>query len=291
MTRSKSNSGARQPLSQKRPGKTALSAAPPKTAKPAASSVQRATPKSSRTNRTARTVRSSGQKPSQKAPPVSRSPRSLAEKRDVAAAVLERLYEQFPDAHCELDYKNPFELVSATILSAQCTDVRVNAVTPNLFEKYPDPPALAAASLNDIEEIIRSTGFFRAKAKSLLGMAQALVAHHDSQVPANMADLIKLPGVGRKTANVVLGNAFGINEGIVVDTHVQRISRRLGLSREPDPVGIERDLIPLFPQESWTMVSHLMIWHGRRVCFARKPACDDCVLANICASAGMPGMD
>ena len=200
--------------------------------------------------------------------------------------VLERLLAEYPDAHCELDYGNAFELLCATILSAQCTDVRVNMVTPVLFARYRDAQSLSEAKPEDVEEIVRSTGFFRAKAKSLVGMAGALVARHDSEVPRSIAELVPLPGVGRKTANVILGNAFEINEGIVVDTHVQRLSRRLGLTRQPDPVGIEKELMPLFPQARWAVLSHLLIWHGRRVCFARKPNCGGCVVREICPSAG-----
>jgi endonuclease III len=172
----------------------------------------------------------------------------------------------------------------ATILSAQCTDKRVNMVTPALFAAYPDAHALAAASQGDVEAIIQSTGFFRSKAKNLIGMAQQLVAEHGGEVPPEMAKLVVLPGVGRKTANVILGNAFGLEEGIVVDTHVQRLSGKLGLTRETDAVKIEQALIPLFPRASWTLLSHLLIWHGRRVCDARKPRCGECVLADVCPS-------
>ena len=240
--------------------------------------------KSPRTRRTARTM---GEKPSQKAPPVALSPRNKVEKQQVASITLERLSALYPDAHCELDHRNAFELLCATILSAQCTDARVNMVTPVLFARFPDAASLSIAQHAEVEEIIRSTGFFRAKAKSLIGMANALVDRHDGNVPPHMDMLVRLPGVGRKTANVVLGNAFGINEGVVVDTHVQRVSRRLGLTREPDPVAIERELMPLFPRESWALLSHLLIWHGRRVCFARKPACGECVLNDNCPSAGV----
>ena len=199
--------------------------------------------------------------------------------------VLERLRAEYPDAHCELDHHNAFELLCATILSAQCTDVRVNMVTPALFARYPDPATLADAVLEEVETIIRSTGFFRAKAKSLVGMARALVATHRGDVPRTLDELVTLPGVGRKTANVILGNAFAINEGIVVDTHVQRLARRFGLTREPDAVGIEQALMPLFPRDSWALLSHLLIWHGRRVCLARSPRCADCVLRDVCPSA------
>ena len=202
-----------------------------------------------------------------------------------AAIVLERLLAEYPDAHCALDFTNAFELLSATILSAQCTDKRVNMVTPALFKRYPTAVALASAQQADVEEIIKSTGFFRSKAKSLIGMATGVVEHHGGEVPATMDALVKLPGVGRKTANVILGNAFGRNDGIVVDTHVTRLSNRLGFTNETDAVKIEQALIPLFPQGYWTMLSHLLIEHGRRVCDARKPRCSACMLADICPSA------
>ena len=235
-----------------------------------------------------RTVKTTGQKPSQRAPLVARSPRTRTERQAIATATLERLSREYPDAHCELDFRNPFELTVATILSAQCTDVRVNMVTPALFRKYPTAARLARADAQDVEEIIRSTGFFRAKTKSLLSMAATLSEQFHGEVPHTLPELITLGGVGRKTANVVLGNAFNINEGIVVDTHVQRLSRRLGLTREADAVAIEIALMPLFPRDSWTLVSHLLIWHGRRVCLARKPLCGRCVLNDICPSAELP---
>jgi endonuclease-3 len=215
-------------------------------------------------------------------------PRSLADKRAWAEEIYRRLAAEYPDAHCELDYRNPYELLVATILSAQCTDRRVNMVTPELFRRYPDAAALANAVPEELERIIQSTGFFRSKAKNLLGMAGALVDRHGGEVPAEMDALTRLPGVGRKTANVVLGNAFDINVGVVVDTHVGRLARRLGLTNETDAVKIERALMPLFPRETWTMLSHLLIWHGRRVCDARKPRCGDCVLADRCPSAVAP---
>lgn len=201
-----------------------------------------------------------------------------------AREVERRLAAAYPDAHCELDHRNAFELTVATVLSAQCTDKRVNLVTPELFRRWPTPAALAAAPVAEIEDVIRSTGFFRAKARSLSGLANALVERHGGEVPRTMEELTQLPGIGRKTANVVLGNAFGLNEGIVVDTHVARLSRRFGLTREDDPVRIERALQPLFAREGWARLSHLMIFHGRRTCDARKPRCDDCVLADICPS-------
>jgi endonuclease-3 len=202
------------------------------------------------------------------------------------ARAIERLLRKaYPDAACELGHRNALELAVATILSAQCTDKRVNMVTPALFARYPDVFALAAADQRDVEALIKSTGFFRNKAKSLIGMAKAVVARHGGEVPRTMEELVVLPGVGRKTANVILGNAFGLNEGVVVDTHVARLSARLGLTRETDPVKIERALMPLFPRSSWTLLSHLLIWHGRRVCDAKKPRCADCVLRRICPSA------
>lgn len=202
-----------------------------------------------------------------------------------APVIRQRLEKAYPDAHCALDFTNPYELTVATILSAQCTDKRVNMVTPTLFSKYPTPAALAAAKHEDVEEIIRSTGFFRAKAKSLIGMAIAVDANHGGRIPATMDDLVKLPGVGRKTANVVLGNAFDINDGVVVDTHVARVSQRLGLTKQTDPVKIEQDLMKLFPTEGWTMLSHLFIEHGRQVCDARKPKCEVCPLSDLCPSS------
>lgn len=218
------------------------------------------------------------------------APRPASRRRKPTPAYAAEIYAELarthPDAHCELDHRDAFELLCATILSAQCTDKRVNMVTPALFARYPDAHALAAAQQEDVEELVRSTGFFRNKAKNLIAMARALVADHDGRVPASMEALRVLPGVGRKTANVILGNAYGINEGVTVDTHVQRLSQRLGLTRETDPVRIELALMPLFPRESWAMLSHLLIFHGRRVCDARRPRCGECTLAAICPSAG-----
>ena len=199
--------------------------------------------------------------------------------------ILARLKETYPDARCALNYRNAFELLCATILSAQCTDVRVNLVTPTLFARYPTAFDLAVAKPPEVEEIIRSTGFFRNKTRSLIGMAQAPVADYGSEVPRTMEQLRKLPGVGRKTANVILGNAYEINEGVTVDTHVTRLSGLLGLSREADPAKIEEDLMRLFPQEDWGLLSHLLIFHGRQVCIARRPRCGDCVLAQLCPSS------
>jgi len=214
-------------------------------------------------------------------------PRSRAARRAQAAVVLERLTAACPDARCELDYETPLQLLVATILSAQCTDKRVNMVTPALFARYPDAAALAAADPAEVEELVRTTGFFRNKAKNVTGMARAVVADHAGAVPNAMDALTVLPGVGRKTANVVLGNAFGLNEGIVVDTHVARVSGRLGLATGTDPVKIEEELVPLFPRESWTLLAHLLIAHGRRVCDARRPRCGACVLADVCPKMGV----
>jgi endonuclease-3 len=226
-------------------------------------------------------------KPARK--PAAKPPRGFkgAALQKQARDVERLLRKTYPGAKCELDYGNAFELAAATILSAQCTDKRVNMVTPVLFARYPDAAALAGADIHEVEDIIRSTGFFHNKAKSLVGMARALMAYHAGEVPRTMDDLVVLPGIGRKTANVVLGNAFGVNEGIVVDTHVARVSARLGLTRETDPVKIEHALMPLFPRTSWTLLSHLFIWHGRRICEARKPRCSACVLKRICPSAGL----
>jgi endonuclease III len=191
----------------------------------------------------------------------------------------------YPDAHCELDFTNPLELVVATILSAQCTDRRVNMVTPVLFAKYRTAADYAAADRAEVEQIIQSTGFFRAKTTSLLGLGQALCDRFGGEVPGRLADLVTLPGVGRKTANVVLGNAFGV-PGITVDTHFARLSHRFGWTKLADPVKIEREVGDLVPKSEWTMLSHRLIWHGRRVCHARKPACGACGIAALCPAFG-----
>lgn len=201
------------------------------------------------------------------------------------ALVLPRLKQIYPDAHCELLHDGPLQLLIATILSAQCTDARVNLVTPKLFAEFPDAAALATAPLARIEQIIQSTGFFRSKARHIRDCCRALVERHRGEVPASMEALVALTGVGRKTANVVLGNAFGLNEGIVVDTHVARLSRRLGFVRSSDPIKIEQSLTRLVPRPDWTLFSHLLIWHGRRRCAARKPDCASCELAELCPSA------
>lgn len=201
------------------------------------------------------------------------------------AAIWRVLKRTYPDARCELDFADPFQLLVATILSAQCTDRRVNAVTPALFAKYPDATAMAAARRADVERLIASTGFFRNKANSILGMSARLVSEYDGVVPANLVDLVTLPGVGRKTANVVLGNAFGV-PGLTVDTHFGRLVRRFGWTSETDPVKVEFAVMPLFRPKDWTMLSHVLIWHGRRICHARRPACGACPIAKLCPAFG-----
>ena len=202
-----------------------------------------------------------------------------------APEVVARLKAEFPDARTELDWKNPLELLVATMLSAQTTDVQVNRVTQSLFAKYRTAEDYAHADPTELEEDIRPTGFYRNKARSLRNMADVLVDEHGGEVPRTMQELVALPGVGRKTANVVLGNAFCVDEGIVVDTHVRRVSGRLGLTENKDPVKIEQDLMKVVPEEDWTVFSHLLILHGRRTCKARKPDCPNCVLNDICPSA------
>ena len=203
------------------------------------------------------------------------------------AQILTILKRAYPDAHCALHFTTPLELLIATILSAQCTDERVNQVTPALFARCPDAASLAEISQNDLEKIIHSTGFYRAKARSLRSCAASLVADHQGKVPRTMEALHKLAGVGRKTANVVLGNAFGLAEGVVVDTHVGRLSRRMGLTRHLDPVKVEGALVRLIPKEDWTLVSHLLISHGRKRCNARKPDCTQCELQKLCPQLGV----
>ena len=199
--------------------------------------------------------------------------------------ILARLEQAYPEAICALNHRSALELLVATILSAQSTDVRVNMVTPALFEKYRDAAAYAAADPAMLEQEIHSTGFFRNKTKSIIGMAQALVEHHRGEVPNTIEALVQLPGVGRKTANVVLGTWFGMNEGVVVDTHVQRLSTLLGLTRETTPEKIERDLMASIPRDRWTWFSHTLITHGRRVCIARRPKCEECVVNRWCPSS------
>ena len=204
-----------------------------------------------------------------------------------APEVTARLKGEYPEARTELDWSNPLELLVATILSAQTTDVQVNRVTESLFSKYRTAEDYADSNPGELEEDIRPTGFYRNKARSLRGMASALVEEHGGEVPRTMSELVALPGVGRKTANVVLGNAFGVNEGIVVDTHVRRVSGRLGLTESRDPVKIEQELMRLVPEGDWTIFSHLLILHGRRTCKARKPDCPNCILNDICPSADL----
>jgi len=201
--------------------------------------------------------------------------------------VIARLMQAYPDAHCELNHTNPLELLIATILSAQCTDKRVNLVTADLFKKYRSAADYARAPAAQLEEAIKTTGFFRNKTKSIQACCRALVEQHQGKVPSSMEALIRLGGVGRKTANVVLGNAFNINSGVVVDTHVARLAGRLRLSRHKDPARIETDLMTLVPREQWTLFSHLLIWHGRRRCFARKPDCLRCEVLALCPRIGV----
>jgi endonuclease III len=198
------------------------------------------------------------------------------------AAILAKLDEAYPNATCELNFENPFQLVVATILSAQCTDVRVNQVTETLFKKYPDAKAFAYATPSELEQEIRPTGFFRNKTKSVMGASKAIIEKFGGQVPRTMEEILTLPGVARKTANVVLGTAYGIASGVVVDTHVLRLSKRLDLSRNEDPKKVEQDLMKIIPQEKWIQFSHQLIWHGRRVCFARKPKCIECNMESLC---------
>jgi endonuclease-3 len=208
----------------------------------------------------------------------------MEQKKARTGKIIAELQRLYPDAHCALDHRNAFELLVATILSAQCTDVRVNMVTPALFKKYPTPAALAAAPQGDVEKIIQSTGFFRSKATSIRTTSADIVEKHDGKVPGTMEELTELRGVGRKTANVVLGNAFGENVGVVVDTHVGRLSLRLELTKNADPVKVEQDLMKLVPQKQWTLFSHWLIFHGRQVCIARKPRCESCSLFPLCPS-------
>ncbi len=208
-----------------------------------------------------------------------------ATRRRQARRVARVLGETYPDARCELGFGSPLELLVATILSAQCTDQRVNAVTPALFSAYPDPAAYAGADLADLERIVGPTGFFRQKSRTLQALGQQLCDRFDGEVPGRLADLVTLPGVGRKTANVVLGDAFGV-PGITVDTHVARLSRRLGWSEQTDPDRIEADLMDLFARRDWTITSHRVIWHGRRCCHARRPACGACPVARWCPAFG-----
>lgn len=263
--RNKSNP-PRQPLSQRRP-KAAVKSAP------------------TRSSGKAATRKARDHEPPRKPSRGKAGGKRVAPARERAPEIYARLHQLYPDAHCALDFRTPFQLLIATILSAQCTDKRVNMVTPAVFARYPDPEALAAAKPEELEEMIKSTGFFRSKTKSLIGMATGIAESHGGVVPNTMEELVHLPGVGRKTANVILGNAFDRNEGVVVDTHVTRLSQRLGLTRHTDAVKIEQDLMQLFPRDEWTLLAHLLIEHGRRICIARNPKCPECVLNDICPSS------
>lgn len=222
------------------------------------------TSKSAKTARAAKPVRAGGTDPKR------------------VAAILAKLDEAYPNATCELNHENAFQLLIATILSAQCTDVRVNQVTETLFKKYPDPKAFAYATPSELEQEIRPTGFFRNKTKSVMGASKAIIEKFGGQVPRTMEEILTLPGVARKTGNVVLGTAYGIASGVVVDTHVLRLSKRLDLTRNEDPKKVEEDLMKIVPKEKWIQFSHQLIWHGRRVCFARKPKCIECNMESLC---------
>ncbi len=213
-------------------------------------------------------------------------PEKYKDKFEGKIKILDVLKKTYPDAHCELKYSNPFELMVATILSAQCTDVRVNMVTPSLFKKFPTPQKMAKAEISEVEEIIRSTGFYKNKARSIVTNSQKLMSEHGGEIPRELEKLVELPGIGRKTANVVLGNAFGI-PGLVVDTHVGRLSRRMGFTKETDPVKIEHALMKIVPKEDWTLFSHLLIFHGRRRCMARNPDCENCEVFKLCPKIGV----
>jgi endonuclease-3 len=232
-------------------------------------------------------------KPKAKASPPASSKRSgvSADVHTQVKQILRGLAKAYPDATCALKHGNAYQLIVATILSAQCTDERVNMVTPSLFAKYPDVRALAAADQNELEAMIRSTGFFRAKATSLRGMARGVVENFGGEIPRNLDDLITLPGVGRKTANVVLGTVWGIAVGVVVDTHVKRISNLLGLTKRTNPEQIEQDLIQLIPQSEWVDFAHRLIHHGRRICIARRPQCPICPLLRCCQRVGLPPLN
>ncbi len=216
--------------------------------------------------------------------------KSLPEKKVRAKAIYRQLTKSYPNVRCELDYNSAFQLLVATVLSAQCTDKRVNQTTPALFKKYPNPKKMSKADLKDIQRLVKSTGFFRAKAKNIKALSNKIMEDFEGDVPSNLEDLITLPGVGRKTANVVLGHAFGI-PGITVDTHFGRLSRRFGWSKQSNPVKVEFEVGELIPEKEWTNLSQRMIWHGRRVCHSRKPACGSCPLAKLCPSYGIGEVD
>ncbi len=213
--------------------------------------------------------------------------KSLAARKTAARQIADRLAEFYADAECALHHRNPYELIVATILSAQCTDARVNIVTPALFQRYPHAAALAKAEQADVEKLVQTTGFFRAKAANLIGMAKAVVQDHDGEIPPSLDELVKLPGVGRKTANVVMGVAFGTASGVVVDTHVKRITSLLGLTKATQPEKVEADLMELLPESEWVNFSHRLIHHGRRICIARRPKCPECPLLDLCPRVGL----
>lgn len=215
-------------------------------------------------------------------------PKRVNKAKIVAERVLRLLQERYPQPETHLEARSPWELMIATVLAAQCTDERVNKVTPELFRRWPGPAELATATQEDVEAVVRSTGFYHNKATNIIANAKRLVEHYNGEVPRTMADLITLPGVARKTANVVLWGAFGLNEGLAVDTHVGRIARKLGLTEHEDPVRAERDLMELFPQAEWGNVNHRLVWFGRHVCAARNPACERCEMAEFCPSAAHP---
>ncbi len=215
---------------------------------------------------------------------------TLENKRKRARAMYRILSRHYPNVHCELDFKTPFQLLVATVLSAQCTDKRVNKVTPALFRRFKDPKKMAGANIVEIEDLIHSVGFFHTKARNIKSLSEKLMINFESEVPANLDDLVTLPGVGRKTANVVLGHAFGI-PGITVDTHFGRLSRRFAWSESEDPVKVEHEVGLLIPEKEWTNLSQRMIWHGRRICHSRKPACGACPLASMCPSYGIGEVD
>ena len=215
---------------------------------------------------------------------------SLAQKKVRARAIYRILTKTYPNVRCELNYKSPFQLLVATVLSAQCTDKRVNQTTPALFKKYPNPKTMAEAEIKEIQRLVKSTGFYRAKAKNIKSLSSKIITEFDGKVPDDLESLITLPGVGRKTANVVLGHAFGI-PGVTVDTHFGRLSRRFGWSKSLDPVKVEFEVADLIPKREWTNLSQRLIWHGRRVCHSRKPACGACPLAKYCPSFGVGEMD
>lgn len=219
--------------------------------------------------------------------PSGKKAEAAADLKKRAGTIYKKLDKLYPMAKTALDHDNAYELLVATILSAQCTDERVNKTTPALFAKYPDPPTLAKSKQQDVEKIIHSCGFYRAKAKNIRGAAQKIVDDFGGKVPDTMDELLTLPGVARKTANCVLGNCFGKNEGVVVDTHVKRLSFRMGFTKHTDPVKIEKDLMAIFPQKNWTLLSHLLIYHGRRVCMARNPQCETCPINSLCPKLGV----